>query len=82
MPKYLVIIESAKSNFTAYSPDVADCTATGNTVEDAVKQMKSALEQYFEGAETLPEPKGLTHYMNDPEFKKEATDYILQVEID
>ena len=82
MPKYLVIIENAKSNFSAWSPDVKGCVATGNTIADAVKEMKAALELHFEGADILPEPKGLNHYMNDDEFKKASTDYILQVEID
>ena len=82
MAKYLVIIENAKSHFSAYSPDVEGCVATGSTIAEAVKEMKVALELHFEGAETLPEPKGLNHYMNDDEFKKESTDYILQVEID
>jgi predicted RNase H-like HicB family nuclease len=82
MPKYVVIVESTKTNFSAYSPDVQGCVATGNTVQKAVSEMKAALELHFEGAEILPEPKGLNHYMNDDEYKKESTDYILQVEID
>ena len=82
MPKYLVIIESAKTNFSAYSPDVTGCVATGNTIQEAVKKMSAALKKHFKGVETLPEPKGLNYYMNDEGFKKGSTDYILQVEVD
>jgi predicted RNase H-like HicB family nuclease len=82
MKKYLVIIENTKTNFSAYSPDIPDCVATGHTIEEAVREMKTALELHLEDEEILPEPKGLNHYMNDDSFKKQSSDYIIQVEIE
>ncbi len=82
MPQYLIIVENTSSNFSAYSPDVPGCTATGTCVEEAVIEMTTALEELFETMETLPEPKGLTHYMNDESVKKESTDFVLLVDLD
>jgi predicted RNase H-like HicB family nuclease len=65
--KYLVIIEKGENNYSAYSPDVAGCAATGKTVEDTLETMKSALEFHFEGliedGENIPLPKGLNFYL-------------------
>ncbi len=35
MNRYLIIIEKAKGNFSAYSPDVPGCAATGSTRAEA-----------------------------------------------
>ena len=75
------MVENTKSNFTAYSPDVPGCTATGNTIQSTVKQMITALESHFEGMDILPEPKGMNYYMNDDSFKKGSTDFILLAEL-
>ena len=81
MSKYLIVIENTKLNFAAYSPDVPGCNASGNSIQSALKQMIITLEAYFENMETLPEPKGLNHYMNDDSFKKGSTDFILLAEL-
>ncbi len=36
MEKYLVVIEKAKSNYSAFSPDVWGCVSTGATVEETL----------------------------------------------
>jgi len=65
--KYLVIIEKAKNNYSAYSPDVLGCVTTGKTIEETLKMMKEALEFHFEGmiedGEAIPKPKGLNFYL-------------------
>ena len=65
--KYLVIIEKAKNNYSAYSPDVLGCVTTGKTIEETLKIMKEALEFHFEGmiedGEAIPKPKGLNFYL-------------------
>ena len=58
--RYLVIIEKADNNYSAYSPDVPGCATTGKTIEETLRNMQEALELYFEvsledGA-PLPEP--------------------------
>ena len=47
--KYLIIIEKTKTGFSAYSPDVDGCIATGKTKEETEKNMREALEFHFEG---------------------------------
>lgn len=66
--KYLVVIEKGKKNYSAYSPDVLGCAATGRTVEETLENIKDALEFHLEGmiqsGENLPMPKGLSFYLN------------------
>lgn len=61
---YPIIVERAASNYSAYSPDVLGCIATGDTVEETIALMREALEFHFEGlllgGEALPEPRTYT----------------------
>ena len=67
--KILVIIEKGENNYSAYSPDVSGCVATGKSVEETLETMKAALEFHFEGmledGEQIPLPKGLNFYLNE-----------------
>ena len=49
MENYLVIVEKQKGNYSAYSPDVPGCIATGKTEKEARKNMDEALEFHIEG---------------------------------
>ena len=49
MNKYLIIIEKTKTGYSAYSPDVPGCIATGNTKKSTEENMKEALEFHIEG---------------------------------
>lgn len=66
--KYLVIIEKGARNYSAYSPDVSGCVATGKTIEETLENMKDALEFHLEGmfenGENPPMPKGLNFYLS------------------
>ena len=58
--RYLVVIEKADNNYSAYAPDVPGCATTGKTIEETLRNMQEALELYFEvsmedGA-SIPEP--------------------------
>ena len=46
MHKYLVIFEKANENYSAYSPDIPGCIATGATREEAEKNIKEAINAY------------------------------------
>ena len=65
--KYLIIIEKANKNYSAYLPDVPGCIATGKTIEETKKNMKEALDMHLEGlAEdglTSPRPKAKADYV-------------------
>jgi predicted RNase H-like HicB family nuclease len=39
MYRFLIIIEKADKNYSAYSPDLVGCVATGKTREEAEQNM-------------------------------------------
>ena len=57
--RFLVIIEKADGNYSAYSPDLPGCVATGKTREQAVRAMHKAIEMHVRGLleDNLPVPK-------------------------
>jgi predicted RNase H-like HicB family nuclease len=62
--KYLVLIEGrgSSNNYSAYSPDVPGCVATGATRAECLREMKQALTLHIEGlrADALPIPEPCT----------------------
>jgi predicted RNase H-like HicB family nuclease len=67
MRKYLVVYEKAKDNYSAYSPDIPGCIATGKTRKDTEKNIKEAISFHLEGLKEdgikLPEPVSFTEYI-------------------
>lgn len=59
MRKYLIVIEKAKRNYSAFSPDLPGCIATGKTVRDVKKNMYDAIELHINGLreDKMPIPK-------------------------
>lgn len=47
--KYLTIIEETKTGYSAYSPDVPGCIATGETKDEVERNIKEAIEFHLEG---------------------------------
>ena len=47
--KYLIIIEKTKTGYSAYSPDVLGCAATGKTKVEIEKNITDAIEFHIEG---------------------------------
>jgi predicted RNase H-like HicB family nuclease len=47
--RFLVVVEQAGRNYSAYSPDLPGCVATGATRGDAEKNMYDAIELDIEG---------------------------------
>jgi predicted RNase H-like HicB family nuclease len=39
MSRFLVVIEKASNNYSAYSPDLPGCIATGSTSAEAAKNL-------------------------------------------
>jgi predicted RNase H-like HicB family nuclease len=62
MYRFLIIIEKTKNNFSAYSPDLPGCVATGKTREEAERNMHEAVEMHVQGLleDKLPIPEGTT----------------------
>ena len=58
MHRFLIVIEKADGNYSAYSPDLPGCVATGKTREDAEKNMHEAITMHIRGLieDKLPVP--------------------------
>lgn len=59
MHKFLIVIEKAGRNYSAYSPDLLGCIATGRTREETEDRMLEAIEMHIRGLveDGLPIPK-------------------------
>ncbi|RPJ56654.1 MAG: type II toxin-antitoxin system HicB family antitoxin [Dehalococcoidia bacterium] len=59
MHRFLIVIEKANSNFSAYSPDLPGCVATGSSHEETEQNMHEAIELHVRGLrdDKLPIPK-------------------------
>jgi predicted RNase H-like HicB family nuclease len=61
--RYLILIEGGPpSNYSAWSPDLPGCVATGATLEEVEREMRGAIALHLNGlaedGEPLPEPSG------------------------
>ena len=58
--KLLVIVEQTSAGFSAYTPDLPGCVATGGSRSDVERRMREAIELHLEGlraeGEELPQP--------------------------
>ena len=67
MQKYLVVYEKANHNYSAYSPDLPGCVATGRTRKDVEKNMQAAIRLHLEGlredGDPLPKPSSFIEYV-------------------
>jgi predicted RNase H-like HicB family nuclease len=65
---YLVVIEPTNTGFSAYSPDLDGCVATGPTLDDVRKNMQEAIEFHVEGLRaeglTVPAPRSQAAFIN------------------
>jgi predicted RNase H-like HicB family nuclease len=66
MSRYLIVIEKTASGFSAYSPDLTGCAATGATRAEVEREMKVAVEFHVDGLKLagyeVPEPKAQAAY--------------------
>ncbi len=67
MFKYPVIIEKAEGNFSAYSPDLPGCVATGSTIKETILRMRDAIQFHIKGLERegleIPQPSTKIKYI-------------------
>ena len=67
MSRYLIIIEKANANFSAYSSDLPGCIATGKTPEEVTRNMHDAIEMHLQGLREdnlpIPEPSVVAEYV-------------------
>ena len=65
--KYAIVIEKAHSNYSAYVLDLPGCVATGDTVEETQREIRSAIEFHIEGLKQagyeVPAPTSSVEYV-------------------
>jgi predicted RNase H-like HicB family nuclease len=68
--RYSVVIEKADGNYSVYVPDVPGCVSTGDTVAQALSNIREALEFHFDGMREdglpIPDPQTLVDYVDVP----------------
>jgi predicted RNase H-like HicB family nuclease len=66
--RYGIVIEKTAHNYSAYVPDLPGCVSTGDTVEDAERNIREAIRFHLEGMREdglpIPEPKALCEYVD------------------
>jgi predicted RNase H-like HicB family nuclease len=62
MYRFLVVIEKANGNYSAYSPDLPGCVATGANTEEVEQNMYEAIDMHIHGLleDNLPVPESHT----------------------
>ena len=67
MYRFLIIIEKANDNYSAYSPDLPGCIATGDTYEETEQNMYDAIEMHVDGlledGLPVPEPTSMAEFV-------------------
>jgi predicted RNase H-like HicB family nuclease len=59
MHRFLIVIEKADGNYSAYSPDLPGCVATGKTRDQVARNMHEAMDMHVRGLleDKLPVPQ-------------------------
>ena len=70
MNKYLIIVEETETGFSAFSPDLPGCVATGRTREEVEHVMREAIEFHLDGmredGDRIPAPHSYSTYCEVP----------------
>jgi predicted RNase H-like HicB family nuclease len=66
--KYLIVVEQTATGFSAYSPDLDGCVATGATREEVEREMQEAIAFHLEGMRadglSAPSPRTYAAYID------------------
>jgi len=68
--RYLIVVEPTDTGFSAYSPDLPGCVATGRTREEVEQEMQEAIAFHVDGMREegyqLPHPSSYSTYVEVP----------------
>lgn len=68
--RYLVVVEPTDTGFSAYSPDLPGCVATGSTRDEVEREMSGAIALHVEGLQAegldVPAPHAFSTYVDVP----------------
>jgi predicted RNase H-like HicB family nuclease len=56
MSRYLIVIEETPTGYSAYSPDLPGCVATGSDRAEVEQAMREAIGFHIEGLQAAGEP--------------------------
>ena len=66
--QYLIVIEKTAAGFSAYSPDLDGCVATGANKDEVERNMHDAIELHLEGMRdegySVPPPSAYSTYVD------------------
>ena len=75
--RFLIVIEKADGNYSAYSPDLPGCVATGKTQEEAERNMYEAIALHLRGLREdgleIPSSQAVAEYVVVSDEVLEAT---------
>ncbi len=67
MRRFLIVVEKANSNYSAYSPDLPGCVAAGATPRETTLRMHEAIDLHIRGPREdrppIPEPTAIAEYV-------------------
>ena len=65
--RYVIVIERAQNNYSAYVPDLPGCIATGATVQETERLIREAIALHVTGLREdglpVPEPSSQVAYV-------------------
>ena len=65
--RYLIVVEKTGTGYSAYSPDIDGCVATGSTRDEVEKNIKEAIKFHLEGLklekQEIPRPNSYSDYL-------------------
>jgi len=67
MHRFLIVIEKANENYSAYSPDLPGCVASGATRDEIEQNMYEAIELHLQGLKedglSIPQSTSFAEYI-------------------
>jgi len=67
MYRFMIVLEETETGYSAYSPDLPGCVATGSTREETEQNIYEAIEMHISGlledGLTIPEPRSSSEYI-------------------
>ena len=64
---YLIVIEKMPNNFSAFTPDLPGCVATGSTQTEVEERMRDAIRMHLDGMRedgiAIPPPSSIAEYI-------------------
>jgi predicted RNase H-like HicB family nuclease len=68
--RYVIVVEPTDTGFSAYSPDLPGCVATGRTREEVEQEMQEAIAFHVDGMREegceLSHPSSYSTYVEVP----------------